>query len=179
MASLKGGTRHTSHYNLRPEDCLCSVCQDLRPFLNKMRSDYLRSGPAHLRQLRKKWLTQARWASRGDIWSSSKDRFSDIDIWSLNESSLEELANDSCVLDKPVVVTEAALDCVTHSMDSVQAVIRDNYCENEVERFLSLISNNEQSTASCFLRGPFQVHDPKFMGPSACFNESFQQSSGQ
>jgi hypothetical protein len=164
MASLKGGTRHTSHYNLRPEDCLCSVCQDLRPFLNKMRSDYLRSGPAHLRQLRKKWLTQARWASRGDIWSSSKDRFSDIDIWSLNESSLEELANDSCVLDKPVVVTEAALDCVTHSMDSVQAVIRDNYCENEVERFLSLISNNEQSTASCFLRGPFQVHDPKFMG---------------
>jgi hypothetical protein len=162
-ADLKGQTSYNSHYNLRPEDCLCSICQDLQPFLNKMRSDYLRSGSTHLHRLRKEWLDHARWAPRDKTWSSSKDRTSDFGIWSFDESSLEELANDSSMIDKPLVVTEAAQDCTARSMDNVQTVIRDNHCDNEVERFLSLLSNNEQSTASCFLRGPFQVHDPKFM----------------
>jgi hypothetical protein len=162
-ASLNGETSLNSHYNLRPEDCLCSICQDLRPFLDKMRSDYLRSGCTHLQRVRKEWLSHARWASRDNTWSSSIDRTSGFDIWSLDESSLEELANDSSVLDKPLVITEPARDCAARSMESVQTVIRDNHYENEVEHFLSLLSKNEQPTASCFLRDPFQVHDPKFM----------------
>jgi hypothetical protein len=160
------GETHDSHYNLRPEDCLCSICQDLRPFLNEMRSDYLWSGPDHLRQFRKEWLSHAVWASKGDTPRNLTEGSSNLDIWCLDESSLEELANDSSLLDKPIVVAEAARDCIAHSMDSVQAAIRDNHCENEVERFLALFSNNEQSTASCFLRGQFQAQDPQFMRSS-------------
>jgi hypothetical protein len=163
MARLKGEISCCSHYNLRPEDCLCGICEDLRPFLDKMRSDYLRSGPSHLGRLRKEWLSHARWASTSNTRSSSRNCSPDFDIWSLDESSLEELANDGSVLDKPVVVTEAAQHSTAHSMDSVQAVIRDNHCESEVDRFLSLLSSNEQSTANSFLPGAFQVHDPKFM----------------
>jgi hypothetical protein len=160
------GETHDSHYNLRPEDCLCSICQDLRPFLNKMRSDHLRSGSDHLRRFREEWLSHAVWASKGDTPSSSTDGSSNLDIWCLDQSSLEELANDSSVLDKPIFVAETARDCIAHSMDSVQAAIRDNHCENEVEHFLALFSNNEHSTASYFLRGQFQAQDPQFMRSS-------------
>ena len=157
---------HDSHYNIRPEDCLCSICQDLGPFLDKMCSEDLQSGFDHLRQLRKEWLRHAVWASKDDTPSSSADGSSNLDIWCLDESSLEELANDSSLLDRPIVVAEAARDCVAHSINSVQTAIRDNHCEKEVERFLELFSSNEQPTASCFLRGQFQAQDPQFMRSS-------------
>lgn len=163
MVTLREEAFHESHYNLRPEDCLCGICQDLQSLFNKMCSDNLQSGTARLRQVRKEWLSHAKWASRGNPWSNPKERFSDFDIWSLNESSLERLAKDSHALKKPVIVTEAAQDFTAHSVDSIRSVIRDNHCENEVECFLALFSSNERPTASYFLRVPFQAHDPKFM----------------
>ncbi|KAL1582131.1 hypothetical protein WHR41_09275 [Cladosporium halotolerans] len=173
-----GSSQPVQHCALRPSECECADCVELKSFLQRVRLEASLPGASSSCRARDRWFNTSRWASvvdRND-WNSSEAE--DCEVLHLTHASFKIMVDNGMPLDKPIVVGEHQNDQDGYDTEMVRRTLLDHYKGSktsisnalkhepetvDMEDFLELFSSGEVPVSCTTPRESLGAHHPTFM----------------